>query len=279
MVKLILLTLGISLIFATENYSQLYRVTTQTNEPIPYVTVYDFDTDAATLTDETGFFRFEPGKKVIFSSLGYLQDTVLLKASPHTSLVILRAKNLHSRYERQQNINFEIREDKTFESGNIKDEMEEYFYLANDDLSLITKIENPTSKTAQLTKVLFNLKIDDSYTLRIRVLSVNPETGEPSEDLLRENVIINELNLLGNYQVDISANAILLPPEGIYIGFDILPVGNEEDLKIKVGLATDNDKSESYIGTILLNKWTLFNTRIKTQEPKGNFMFGIKAIY
>lgn len=276
MIKIILMTLSVTLIFCKENYSQLYRITNQNNEPIPFVTVYDPETETGDLTDDSGIFRSEPGKTIILSSLGYLQDTVILKNSPHTSLIILK-QDISNSYTKKDN--FKIIENKSFEAGNLENRKQEYFYLASDDLSLITKIDNPIKKTAQLTEAKFNLKIDNSYTLRIRVLSVHPKTGKPERDLLKENVIINELNLVGNYQIDLSTYGIPIPPEGIYIGFDILPVGQMEDLKIKVGLLPYSGKSESYIGAILLNKWTLFNSRLKYEEPKGNFMFGIKAIY
>lgn len=279
MIRIILLSLSLTLLFCKENYSQLYRVTNQSNEPIPFVTVYDIENEIGDLTDESGLFRAGVGKTVIVSSLGYIQDTVELQDSQHTSLIILKTDSSVHEKKNKENVNFEVIENLNFESGNLEDRKEEYFYLASDDLSLITKVDNPVNKFAKLTEAKFNLKIDNSYTLRMRVLSVDPETGEPGHDLLKENVIINELNLIGNYQVDLSSYDILLPPEGIYIGFDILPVGNMDDLKIKVGLSPANGKSESYIGAILLNKWTLFNSRIKNQEPKGNFMFGVKAVY
>ncbi len=278
MIKIILLAFSVSILLLNETSSQLYRVMNQQNEPIPSVVVYDPETHTGDLTDEAGLFRSVPGKEMIFSSLGYLQDTIKLPNNPHTSLIILKADSAILNGDKEM-IGNKINENKIFEAGNMHEKRKDYFYLASDDLSLLTKVRNPINKKAKITQVFYNLKIDDSYTIRVRILSVHPETGEPHHDLLKDNVIFNELNLIGNYQVDLTAFQVTIPPEGVYVGFDILPINQMDDLKIKVGLLPYAGKSDSYIGAVLLKKWTLFNTRLKYEEPKGNFMFGITASY
>lgn len=278
MLKNILPSLAIILLANNYSFAQLYRVVNPQNEPIPFTTIFEPGVENGDLTDENGMFRYTPDKVVILSSLGYENDTVTLKPSPHTSLLILKpespiVENKHLELMDSNIINGE------FSSGHIQEKRSEYYYLANDNVTLLSRVNNPVNAFAKIEKVYFDLKISNQSSIRVRILSIDAESGEPGMDLLKENVIINETNLLGNYKVDLAKYNIVMPPEGVYIGFDLLPIVDLADLVIKVGLESKSEKQQSYIGTVINKEWTLFNNRIKSQPATGNFRFGVKAVY
>ncbi|PTB96951.1 hypothetical protein C9994_05075 [Marivirga lumbricoides] len=272
--------LSLVIILLANNYSlaQLYRVVNPQNEPIPFTTVFEPGTENGDLTDENGIFRYTPNKVVVLSSLGYKTDTVTLKPSPHTSLLILQTDNKLYEIERPEMLVIQ-KEIGSWKSGHFLEKRKEYYYLASDNVTLLSKVTNKQNAYAEIKKAYFDLKISKQSSIRVRVLSVDKQTGGPGKDLLRENVIVNETNLIGYYKVNLAQYNIIMPPEGVYIGFDLLPLVELPNLVVKVGLGTETNSKDSYIGTVTSKKWTSFNNRIKSQASLGNFRFGVKAVY
>ena len=121
---------------------------------------------------------------------------------------------------------------------------------------------------------------------RVRIYNVDPNTKAPGEDLLKEQIIVS-LDKKNWIEVDVSHYNIQLPPEGVFVGLEVLPV----EYYISLNMVAESDVRRTLPdGTILgtggimigatnrskkskkpYDSWANWNTRgIEDRWVKGN---------
>lgn len=264
--------------------SQSYQAINENGEGIGFITIYDIETQNGVVSDENGLFEYKSGSSVIISSVGYVKDTILLVTNnAERPLQITLTKDVVTLNEVVVRNN-QLEYNDTFKSGHHDANFDHNLFYTVGGGTVLVKIENPSKVPALLKKGIFRIKCNDKSFLRIRVLSIN-KFGSPGEDLLLENVIIKDGNFLGNLTVDLEKYGVIVPPEGIFIGFDMF-LTDKDEAKFKIGIGAV-PKRDSYMSSSFgkqnkeatsPDKLRLFKTA-NNGRLVGNYMFGIKAAY
>ena len=236
-------------------------MTKNTGSAIPFATVsYSSNYKSYThYTDSAGTYRLGIPKdvdSVIISCVGYKSATIASYDFTRTNIVMLSdltyalneitvTSNLKKRKrfrlgsfkENTKTIGYGSIGISDYISGN-KSKYHNYVavYINNpkgDSTSLISKLlYNLTNKPKHLELVLKKLDLVNypcsETRLRIHLFDLDPKTGMPNNDLLRNNIIIkNNCNSIGDLIIDISDQNILMPANGVFVALeyiDLLPM-------------------------------------------------------
>lgn len=242
-----------------------------TSEPLPYVTIVVKDKLIGTFSDEKGMFRLEyaDGDSLIISYVGYercslfaknVKDVIRLKPAPHVFREITVSS---SRKKIKQTLGIDRRKIESSMGGVLQYAM---------------FIDNPEKRPGLIKNLHFEVthsvnrdKQDRmNAKIRIRLYEKKSATGQPERDILtREKIVVVRPNQK-DIRVDISEEAILFPPEGLFVGVDILGFVNksgklvdyhinEAKKHIRIPLTTSVNKPLTYINPIG-QKWVLCET-------------------
>jgi hypothetical protein len=131
----------------------------------------------------------------------------------------------------------------------------------------------------------------DRAKFRLRVYSVNPETKEPAQDLIKKSIILEAVDSYDYTSIDVSALKIKIPQEGIYIGLEWLfipynwykkdekdQLTNQQKIEDRFaptfgGLYTKNQNFKVMIYG--MGEWRPF--RVKSKDNNQNFIPAISA--
>jgi len=200
----------------------------KTKEPIPYVNLSFLNTLKGTSTDETGHFFIDVPevlleKDVHISSLGY--EEKVLKGK-----ILAEAQNIYMEED-----SFELDEvvlSETWGDSAVLNPISSYsltsgFSSSSTPWVLGLYFPNIGARQKVIEKVIVFFQqqsgaLKSESKFRLRVYNVDPDTGAPGEDLLRENVILNTKEEDTHVNVDLSEYKIVVPREGVYIGLEWL---------------------------------------------------------
>jgi len=119
-------------------------------------------------------------------------------------------------------------------------------------------IENDQYKLLKI--ILPTNKIEKKDPLRLHIYSIN-ENGEPFENLMNNNVIIDHgFNLIGNIELDVSEQNILLNGRGVFAGIQWIGRGNNSGNNTKALFTYDYNKSVTFLTLpkFINKKWEKF---------------------
>lgn len=205
-----------------------YVFDTHTKAPIPYVNLSILNTLKGTSTDEKGHFFLDIPevfleKQVHISALGYEDHIMEVKTLKEAGKIFLK----EAVFELEEVVISD-------ELGNseILNPISSYsvtsgFTSSSTPWVLALYFPNIGAKQKMVDKVMiyFQEMINTSRSdakFRLRIYKVDPDTGAPAEDLLRENVILNAPIDSSHVSVDLAEFQILAPRDGIYIGLEWL---------------------------------------------------------
>jgi hypothetical protein len=189
---------------------------------LPFASISIVGTSNGVYADESGNF-----------SLHYRQDNILTVSHIGYSTVKILAKNcpdtiaLHqviTKLSPVQVFSNGVRKRKSMKLG--VDENNFRFFFTG-WLSYATRIKNSKSLEGVIASAKFRISALRNHEkpkarIRIRVYSVDKNTGLPAEDLLRENLNIDHDSHEKYVEVDLRDYNIAFPHEGLYVGIDIL---------------------------------------------------------
>jgi hypothetical protein len=236
---LILFILLISNNINGQNRIQGYVLDSQTKKGIQYSIVSEIDQKYGSYSDTTGIFTiyFITEKDSIkVSSLGYLsknitiQDLIkkpIIELQPNPFMfkeVVVTSKN-----KKIQNI----------EIGHFTKKTNLVVAVVYPLNIQTTFIDCPKELYHSMVKTIkFAYQCTSrNYPLRIRMLNVK-QNGEPGEDIISENLIINKFKS-GNTQIaeiDISKQNIQMPSEGVFILFEWVMDKLYQNSSVKEGI-------------------------------------------
>lgn len=202
-------------------------VNAHTKEAIPYAAVFSKDNKEGSYADENGAFSFEFSASVdtiMFSAVGF-----------QTQRVALQGVNNDRKVELQP-IKFDLQVVTITDTKSKKENVALGYFkrfrgiptssaATNGNNRFALLIQNTIERRAWITKLRIRFNVNQSsvatrYRVRLRIYS-NKE-GKPSEDML---VLEKPIDIRDNQQsleYDITYGSIAFPPEGVFIGYDVL---------------------------------------------------------
>jgi len=258
-----------SILFFNSVYSQskFLVIDGVTKTPLPYSTLRLVNKKEIYITNENGIIQFNLSKPdtilityVGYKSLNYIIDndiidTIQLFTTGSTLPDFISKKlipigkpiriGLH-KYKKNMRFNgFGYHHPPNF----LGTEIATYIELPNEnDKYKLLKIILPTNK------------IEKNDPLRLHIYSTN-EDGEPYEDLMNEDVIMDQgFNLIGNIEFDVSNQNIFLNGKGVFAGIQWIGLGNKSGNNTKTLLTYDYNKSGTFIShpKFIKIKWEKF---------------------
>lgn len=199
-----------------------------TKTPIPYVNLSILNTLKGTSTDEKGYFYIEVPevflqKQIHISALGY-EDQITIVGNLFESGTIYLKEAV-----------FELDEVVIAdELGNseILNPISSYSVTSGFTSSatpwvLALYFPNIGARPKLVDKVMIYFQQTDDTDrkeakFRLRIYEVDPDTGTPGRDLLRESLVLNTPGSASHLTVDLSEYQIVTPREGVYIGLEWL---------------------------------------------------------
>ncbi len=201
----------------------------KTRKPIEYANIWLENQNSGTTSDLEGKFKFKEksiGKVLIISAIGYEtqhfkieEEIVILELIPKTyeikELVISPKRNnkvvVIDKYDKSS-INY------FFGCGTYPWIVAKYFEF------LPSYEQTPYLK--KITILTDSRKKASSFNLRL--ISVN-EKGEPSTDILKENLVVKAKRGKRNTTVDLSDYSIKFPKEGFFVAVEWLIIENNKN--------------------------------------------------
>ena len=220
-----------------------------TGKPISYVNIWVENENIATTSEEGGTFSIpvNGNKNLIFSALGYEKKTI--KASQAT-VVFMSSKAFdldevvisNSIGTKQRVIGqTENTVAQAFDNGPRIDV--KYFPY------------NPSyNKTKYLKKatIYTDSRIEDA-TLKLRFFRVNAN-GFPGEEMLKKDLIVSVKNGTKNNKIDLSDYNLVMPKNGLFVGFEKLMIEKNKKEKTVTDLNTNTTQIQKiYYPLVLYN--------------------------
>ncbi len=196
-------------------------------QPISYVNIWVENENIATTSEEDGTFsiNISANKNLIFSALGYEKKTV--KAS-QVGEVFLNSKA----FDLEEVVISNSIETKQIVIGQTENVMAQAF---DNGPRMDVKYfpYNPKyNKTKYIKKVTLytDSRIEDA-TIKLRFFKVDAN-GFPSEEMLNKALIVSVKNGTKNNKIDLSDYNLVMPKNGLFVGFEKLMI--EKNKKEKV---------------------------------------------
>ena len=224
-------TFCVLFLFATVQGQEIlvegYVYDSNTKTPIPYVNFSILNTLKGTSTDEKGHFFIEVpeiflAKQVHISALGY-EDHVTTVEQVRTAGKVLMKE---AAFELEEVV---ISDD--LGNSEILNPISSYsvtsgFTSSSTPWVLAMYFPNIGANQKMVDKVMIyfqkSARTPTDAIFRLRIYNVDPVTGAPGDDLLRESLVLNSPVDEAHVSADLSEYQILAPREGIYIGLEWL---------------------------------------------------------
>jgi hypothetical protein len=269
--QLIILFAILSLVVSGQNKIQGYVLDNHTNKPLSYAIVSEVHQKYGSYSDTTGLFTMlfqNINDSLKVSNIGYSSITICIKDLQKNATILLEGSPLHlgevivkpSRKKLQEEeIGFFTKK------TNISTAM---VYPLN--LKAVFVSSQKVDGIILIKAIKFTyVTTDGGSPLRIRVLKPN-DNGEPGEDLVSENLIINKAKngnkLVAN--IDISKASIYMPKDGVYIVFEWIMDKSLANTNVKVGIpgpyicaVKSNIETSQWINNLNSSKWTKVQAR------------------
>lgn len=202
--------------------------------PIPYANVGILNTHVGTITNTDGSFEISiPAENnadsLLFAALGFERKSIpvrrLAEQDPITVLLKEQStilKNITIKTKKLKPI-------QAFDAGNPSHDVGSlYVDSVAGGAAMALLIENPRIAHPSLTLPFFitsaRLRIaynsSDFFRVRVRFLSVDPETGLPGNDLFNESVVVTSKMRKGWLTFDLSKYTVRIPTPTFFVAFE-----------------------------------------------------------
>lgn len=212
----------------------------QTGKSIPFATVYLLKEQKGSYTDEKGIFTLNlsiPQDTLMISCVGY-QTATMLVASTTTQLATIKLTP----------VNYELQTVEVLPDGKKIERFDigffgkrpkttlRWFHGIGDQIAVY--VQNLTEKRGIIETINFTTVKEDEKTheyrntnmnIRLKLWAYDIYTKLPGKNLLIEDVIVHiDKVKRKNYQINISAQNIEFPAEGLFVGIEFLGVPNKD---------------------------------------------------
>jgi hypothetical protein len=193
--------------------------------PLPLTNIVSMHSKKGTMTDDIGQFIFSTNQNtdtLKISNVSYRSLLVPINSITDNDTIFMEenVNKLNDVIVRKRNLLlFKIEK----QLGNFTYSKHGEFVL-DPGVEVAVFINNPLHENAFIKEIYFGLKhkSDKRANIRIRLFEINETTGEPGEDLLTENVIINDDHLRFKNHFDLSKYKILMPINGLIAALEFI---------------------------------------------------------
>lgn len=190
---------------------------------LPYISVSLLGQPIGVIADQSGYFELDiplKGQKtdtLIFSSLGFYRDTMILAAGIEEQITQLMLPKTYPVPE----ITIRPMEYVSERLGNMKDKPSGSLYLDTHGQQTALRIENPFQLKGIIQSVEYYLskKGNTEAPFRVRIYEVD-STGKPGTDLIDDAIVVKPEIDRGWYSVDISMLGIEMPQKGVFVSIE-----------------------------------------------------------
>ncbi len=190
--------------------------------PLPYVSVSLPDKPAGVIADANGRFELDliyssqSVDTLIFSSLGFKRDTIIVQSKESEITVIMAPKTYKVPEVTIRPIIYEKKK-----VGNTKDRQSGSLYLDTHGQQAALFIENTEKRKGIVESVEYYLskKGNIQAPLRVRIYDAD-STGKPGNDLIEDAVVVKPDIVGGWFTVDISVLSVEIPENGMFISVE-----------------------------------------------------------
>ncbi|MDY0199969.1 MAG: carboxypeptidase-like regulatory domain-containing protein [Tenuifilaceae bacterium] len=212
------ITLIITILFPLSLFSQINGIVIdkKTDKPISFSNIWVENIYVGTTSDYDGKFIFNDSlinKNIIVSAIGYKTQKLLLAYTSNRVLLVPKS------YEIEEIVIKPIKKkEKTV--GKFKESEIEHYYSCGAKPWIAARYypyQDEYAETSFLSQIeIMTRSYSDSAIFSLRLLSVN-EQGEPSTDLLSENIIVHPKKGYSKTTLDLSEYVLKFPENGLFI--------------------------------------------------------------
>lgn len=210
-------------------------------KPISYVNIWVENENIATTSEEDGTFsiNISANKNLIFSALGYEKKTI--KAS-QSAQVLLSSKA----FDLEEVVISNSIETKRIVIGQTENTIAQAFDNGPRIDVKYFPYNSAYQKTKYIKKIVLNTdsRIEDA-TVKIRFYRVDAN-GFPGEEMLKKDLIVSVKNGTRNNKIDLSDYNLVMPKNGLFVGFEKLMI--EKNKKEKT-IIDQNTKTTQILKT------------------------------
>lgn len=193
----------------------------ETNQPLPYASVYIAGKPNNTIADHIGYYEFETALSatdtIIFSTMGYERDTLIVFSTKAEGLVTTMKKKI---YEIEPLV---IRPIEYFSEkvGNDRDREAGSLYIDTHGQQTAIFVKNKKSQIGRITSVEYYLSSEGNTDapFRVRIYEAD-SSGKPGRDLIQDAIVVKPQIAEGWYSIDISELRIDLPLSGAFVAIE-----------------------------------------------------------
>jgi DNA-directed RNA polymerase subunit H (RpoH/RPB5) len=206
----------------------------ESKEPIPYANIGILDSYVGTITNNDGTFEISIPEEyetdsLLFAALGFERKSIVVSSILNRKKITIYLKEQSTVLK---NITVKTKKLKPIRSADEGNMLYDVGSLYVDSLAggsaMALLIENSRSKHPDFSVPYFithaRLRISynslDLFRIRVRFLSVDPETGLPGDDLFNESVIVTSRMLKGWLSFDLSKYTVRIQAQSFYLVFE-----------------------------------------------------------
>lgn len=265
-------------------------VAKNTGKGIPYATVIALPERKGVYTDSAGYFTVVVKRtpdSIRAEAIGYATATVVASAA---SSIILSPLSYTTE---AVTVKAKQRKGKMVKYGNTKFSIVTNGYGSVKGHKIVRYLGGDWKSDGTLESAIFRLDIEKTKGCRVfaRALVYSATqmgvSGGPDEQLLQRDVTFELKSLKSLYEIDLRADNINYPPEGLCVGIEFLGgepgCETEKVFKNQVFVLTSSNEPEQvtyqsrYVET---GKWRYFSTTFSTNSGKNvNAKFAAKVRY
>jgi len=227
-------------------FSQIHGIVKDSisGQLIPYVNIWVENENIGTTSEENGTFKINSSDKsgnLIFSAIGFETKKIAVSETNNVipKPIVYQLKNV---------VISKLKNTKEVEIGNSK----KRFYLPEPQttpwiLARKINIDVANSDAKYLKTLIYYTKSElDSAKFRVRVFSVS-QKDMPEVDLLSKEIIVQVKKGKHKTEVDMSSYKIIVPEEGIIVGFESLFIEENKYIE-KIDIPKSNKilKNDNY---------------------------------
>jgi hypothetical protein len=202
-------------------------------QPLPYTNIVSLKSGKGTLTDEQGRFDrhiFPFGDSLAITNIAYQRVILRAENIPDTFYLLPLEKTLPN----LTIYNWDSFNKDAFAGYTKRKSSHLYNFLPGSQYAVFIPSKKGISCLVQTVNFKFQSTGSCNGRMRVRLLSRNPENGQPGEDLVDDVEIFLINKTPKNLVVDFKAQHVIIPEEGMYVLIEVLDA--EETCMSKGGI-------------------------------------------
>jgi hypothetical protein len=262
----------------------LYK--SNSSEALPYIAIGIKGTSKGTVTDLNGKFSIHTSltDSLVFSCVGFHSRTIAVNDFGSPFYLTEKVTQLNE-------VVFNSK--RALRKGLVGNTRTKTVYLFGGSNQYACLLKNDLKDTGILEELYFNIQPDrnkeNQHETAIRIRLYANEGNQPGKDLTTEDIIFKINKKARILAIDVSKQLIELPPEGVFVGLDLLGVYNQQgefipynrnqtplNLRIEFSEGDSNLTYKKFFGT----GWSMVTAKNRNGDNvKVSAKFGAKVIY